>query len=372
MRKALMITAATCGLGGGVASAQDNPLANRPQDPPPIVQYFTSQGLKVTSIGQDGGVLGYLLEKSDGKMQTVYVTPDGKHVVVGLLVATGGMNVTALQLDAMKQRFEDAKRQVGQVNGVLASPIQGAPAPGPVPVPQAAPVPPPAPAKPDAGKQGADATPAAGGSPVASAAPDSVPVPPPSAPAPGVTVAPLSVAGAATEESRSDQWVSTLDKAAFIEKVKATAWFSVGAPRAPGVPAPPELFMVADPQCPFCHHAWETLRPMVIAGKLTLNVILINGLNGSEPKALSLLSRQEPGKAWFAGEGSEDNHPIAPPPATSSKEYRDARTFLDVNNRFARDMKVQGTPYFAYVSHTNGKLYVGEGPRNLADFLAAL
>ena len=360
MRKALMITAATYVLAGGAASAQDNPLANRPQDPPPIVQYFSSQGLKVTAIGQEGGMSGYLLEKADGKMQTVYVTPDGKHVVVGLLVASGGMNVTALQLDAMKQRFEDAKRQVGQVNGVLASPIQGAPPPGPVPVPQAQPAPP----KPDVGKQGAAVGPVPGD--LASG----TPAPAPSTP--GVTVAPLSVASARSDESRSDQWLSTLDKDAFLGKVKATAWFSVGAPRAPGVPAPPELFMVADPQCPFCHHAWETLRPMVVAGKLTLNVILINGLNGSEPKALSLLSRQEPGKAWFAGEGSEDNHPIAPPPAPSSKEYRDARTFLDVNNKFALDMKVQGTPYFAYVSHVNGKLYVGEGPKSLADFLAAL
>ena len=133
--------------------------------------------------------------------------------------------------------------------------------------------------------------------------------------------------------------------------------------------------MVADPQCPFCHAAWARLRQRIVEGKLRVKVVLIGLLteNGipSKPLAISLLSRAEPGKAWFLGEGSEQGYPIAPPPAANTTAYSDAEKYLAINTAFARTYMKRGTPFFGYVGR-DGKLYTAEGPDDLDGFLSAL
>src|SRR3546814_9595147 len=61
-------------------------------------------------------------------------------------------------------------------------------------------------------------------------------------------------------------WLSDRDRAAFEAQAAEAAWFTVGLRDAP------VLYMVVDPQCPFCHQAWERLRPLVIAKKLQIRI----------------------------------------------------------------------------------------------------
>jgi protein-disulfide isomerase len=365
MRKAFLLTvsalAAVTALGAAPAFPDDavSPLANRPQELPPVLRFLTAKGVKLTWIGDQGGVHGYLAEEEHGKMQPVYVTPDGEHLLVGILVRNGGVNETGIQIGEMQQRWADAKRQMDaaqkQFGGASASSLPAAPPSVPAIASALAPAaPPPVPdQQPPAGPRPPDAT-LSGPAAIA---------PAPAVPAPGsaVAAAPAPVPAAASAQA----FLSPFQKDKFLADAEQAAWFTVGSDTAPA------LFMIADPQCPYCHAAWHELRQMIVDHKLRVNVVLIGGLKGSEPLAISLLARKEPGKAWFIGEGSEDGTPIAPPPAAESKDYREAKGFVALNSKFAGTYMKQGTPFFAYVGK-DGKLYSAEGPKDLAAFLAGI
>src|SRR5690554_490044 len=107
-------------LGAGIAASlmastalanERNPLEKRENEVPSAILYLQSQGVTLTYLGEEGGMQGYLAESPNGRMQTFYVAPDGKHVVVGLLFEKS-LNVTGLQIEAMKNRFSEAQRQL--------------------------------------------------------------------------------------------------------------------------------------------------------------------------------------------------------------------------------------------------------------------
>lgn len=90
-----------------------NPLAAREAAEAPILSFLRSQQVKLTYLGNEGGVRGYFGESAGGSMQTFYVFPEGDHVVSGTLFGMDGVNVTALQVDAMQLRFEQAAVEAG-------------------------------------------------------------------------------------------------------------------------------------------------------------------------------------------------------------------------------------------------------------------
>lgn len=298
----------------------NNPLATRNENaPPPVLRYLMDSGVKLTYLGDDGGVKGFLGENSLGKMQSFYVTPDGDHVIVGVLFKTGGLDVTGMQLHEMENLFKEAKHQLSKD--------------GSTPM--------------DANMNSSNTQLIAGTSQSSS-------------PSIEQTVAKQIVAS-----QPETKYLSHHDKSDFLDHVKNVPWFSVGAPNTP------TLYMIVDPQCPYCHAAWAKLRPLVMNKKLSVNVIMIAGLSGSEEKAISILSRPEPGKIWLAGEGSVGGVSIAPAPSQGTKEYQNGKSFLAANDKFAFDyIKLKGTPYLAYIGQ-DGKLYDVEGPQNLEEFLQA-
>jgi thiol:disulfide interchange protein DsbG len=130
--------------------------------------------------------------------------------------------------------------------------------------------------------------------------------------------------------------------------------------------------MVADPNCPFCHALWRDLRPMIMSQEISLRVIMIAGLVNSEADAISILSRQDPGQAWFAGEGSERTMPVAAPPQKDSEAYKNGYRYLERNMVFIEKMGVVGTPHLFYFD-AEGALYESAGiPENRSAFFGSL
>src|SRR3546814_2030494 len=60
---------------------------------------------------------GYLGESPTGRMQTFYVSPDGNHVVAGLMFRNGGVNVTGVQIGEIQSRFEQAMEESAASTG---------------------------------------------------------------------------------------------------------------------------------------------------------------------------------------------------------------------------------------------------------------
>ena len=98
--------------------ALQDPFSGRAQDLPPALRILQGNNVKITALGEHGGLRGYLLEEEvGGRMQVVYLTPDGTGMVVGVMqeVAPDGkqlQNVTTLQFAALRQRFEEARRHI--------------------------------------------------------------------------------------------------------------------------------------------------------------------------------------------------------------------------------------------------------------------
>jgi len=287
-------------------------VASRPARAPALL-WLESQGVTLTALGEEGGLSAYLGEAPGGQMQVFYLTPDGQHIVAGMMFREGGSNVTAAQLAAMRERFNAERRRIQEQESRMATAQQalgGGLDRALTPAPQRAPLP-----------SAQEARPASPG---------------PSA-----------------------EHVALRDR--VVRAAEATAWFSLGRDGAPVV------YMLADPQCPHCHNVWAQLRPRIEAGEIMVKIILVGALPGSEERAISILSRSEPGRAWLAGEGST-NARVAPPPAETSRQFQMAQRLLRANLDFAREMGIRGTPWLAYVGR-DGELRTVEGATDMGVFL---
>jgi protein-disulfide isomerase len=272
---------------------------------PPALQYLIDSGVSLTFLGDAGGILGYLGESPSGNVQTFYLTPDGKHVVAGVLFKQGGVNVSGIQINDMKNRFEQARKNAERAS----EDIKGI---------------------------NIDSN-------VAPRIPDTM-----------TEVTPTDIKNGEAAIASKETYLSNRDIEEFKTDLDQAAWFSVGAGDAP------VLYMLADPQCPFCHKAWQEIRPMIMSREISVRVILVAGLQGSEPRSISILSRDEPGRAWFAGEGSTKSMPIAPPPGSNSEEFQRGRGYLNTNMTFMEKHNLDATPFF-FTFDKEGDLYESRG-----------
>lgn len=361
------------------ATAQDKPsvetLMRRDSVLPPILTWLQSQGSKLTLIGEESGLKGYLVESPTGKMQSVYVTPDGKHIVAGILFEQGGKNVTGVQIGEMRKRFDDAAKALG-ANAENASVVsegektdqkakaQAATETDAAPTPDAAPA--------ESGTQATteEVTPTAAPvpgqeAPVRKSQADtpSVPATATAAAAPTVTIPEATGEVAGAVGNPSDVWASKIDRDEFLKKAEAAPYFEVGSRVAPTT-----LWMVADPKCPYCHAAWDHVQRMVFDKKIKVRVVLINALVGSEPFAREILASPDPARRWIVSNGGVNIEPTVDP---KSKEYVDSEKYLAMNMEFARSFGIDRTPFLGYVA-PDGRFYSVLGlPSDLDSFLAA-
>lgn len=367
---ALTIALATAALPAlpAFAQTQGNPLAQREAQLAPILSWLQTKGVSLTFLGEEGGLRGYLGESADGKMQTFYVTPDGQHVILGLLFKNGGTNQTGVQIGEMRARFDAAAKELGA--GSVSDPVSGKALPkaesflgGNA-----------ATAKPETPKDSQAPSPKTepnSSTPAPAPTPAPVPVAPAPAPAPAAEaqaggLALPSASGPITGAvgDPSSLWVSKLDRKVFLDAAEATPFFEVGA-----LSAKPVLWMVADPRCPFCHKTWDRIRPLIYAKKLRVRVVLIPALSGSEPIAREILASPAPGRAWL---DSDAGRAITEAKVDkNSDQWVAAGMYLSKNMEFAKRFGIDRTPFLAYVGD-NGNFYSALGlPSDLDGFLAA-
>ena len=345
--------------------AQTNSLMQRDTLLPAVLNWLQQQGSKLTLIGEEGGLRGYLVESPTGKMQSVYVTPDGKHIVAGILLEQGGRNVTGVQIGEMRNRFDDASKSLGS-DAASASLISGPTAEQEI---------------------NSEAVLPAADDVMSTPSVEVAPNPPSVVDRTDIVVEPkvegvslgtdLEVSGSTTalvlepatstvvgaEGNRSEVWASKIDRDTFLKAAEALPYFEVGSRLAPIT-----LWKVADPKCPFCHSTWDSIRPAVFEKKIKVRVILINALNGSEPYSRELLASPNSSRRWLESNGGRN---LEIKVDRNSPEWAKAGDYLQTNMEFARKFKVDRTPFLAYVA-PDGRFYSALGlPNDLGGFLAA-
>jgi protein-disulfide isomerase len=356
-----------------------SPLAAREQALAPVLSWMQSLGIKLTYLGDEGGISGYLAEDATGKMQTIYVTPDREHVIAGLLLKRGGDNITGVQVGEMRERFSKAAEQYVPKDGTAAAPKTT----GTEPTTPAA--------KPATDKDSGEADPEPAASttkaePGSKAEPTSVPTgatkpdekaeasapatsqtadtkPAPQSPVSALALPPASGPIEGAGGNPAELWISKIDREKFLKAANEAPYFEVGSMQAPIT-----LYEIADPQCPYCHAAWDYIKPLVFDKKVKLRVILIAALNGSEPKVRDILASGLPARRWIDSEAGKNLKLEVDP---NSQPYKDSISFLDKNMDFAREFGVDRTPFLGYVGF-DGKFYSALGlPSDLGSFLSA-
>ena len=390
------------------AGALSNPFSHEVAIPPALQLLKKSPGDKITAMTPTvDGLNAYLLESPSGGYQMVYLSPSGNSMFVGvqMSLAPDGktlQDVSLMQFEAMKNRFAEAEhkldlqRQAAEKAAHDAEVAQkaanqarsatdaefaslqeqnhqmtlaaqqfsttGAAVPGAM---VAAGLASPATTAPSA--LSAASTSGSAANPGPASSPSVMPAPAASVPVVAAH-ADASFAGDSSVQGDMSRFASKMDKATFLDVVKTAKAFQIGFPDKPS------LYMVADPQCVHCHAAWSYLKPLIETAVLNVSVILINGLPGSEPLALSILGSLNPGEVWlgtapdYNGQGSTEGVPITP---ASSESILRGTPLLKANMNFIAKVGVTSTPWLAYVGK-DGKVYQYSGTDDLAAFLAKL
>jgi hypothetical protein len=253
------------------------------------LSYMRSQGVSLVDIGTDCGGLGGALGQKDGKLQTFYVSPDGTHIVAGVCFRAGGVNVTGLQLERLTKTTNDP-----DILGV----------------------------QPEAGLQ----------SGAQEAAPQMVPS--------QTEASPLGTGPSPEIE----------DPSALLQAAETTAWFPVGAKKAP------VIYFIADPRCPYCHAMWDAMAPAVYDGKIQVRLILVGVLGAdSVNDATAILALQNPAMAWLGGVGSGKK----PASISDQKALEAGEAFLTRNELFRKSNRIGGVPFLIYKTADGVKTHYG-------------
>ncbi len=360
----------------------------------PALSPLAKKGDNFIYLGGDGGSPGYFISNSSQQppaYTTVYVTPDGKHDVIGIMIGELGENVTAKQVSdnanlgkikAIVTRQAEAQATPETQNAVAAAASPEPPAQDTSPVasaPQAAPQA----AQPAPQTQllaTASPTPQAGAPAAAQITTPPAIQPPPTAPAaptyaPANQQAATGAMGGGLEAPPATIAAPAVSEQAFMSAVIGAAKFRVGYP---GNPGPPVVYLIADPQCPHCHEAWEEMKPLIMAHKITVQVILVDALPGSSKLSEEILTNPRPGLVWLNGWA---DHPelIQPSPAVTGADYQQAQTYLADNMAFVNTFKktvdgkqvntITAVPFIAYKGN-DGIWRAEQGPPDVAAFLA--
>ncbi len=204
---------------------------------PAALAPLARDGARLAPIGKLGGLDGWLAKKGD-MVQTVYLTPDGRHYIAGIGFSQDGRNATAESLDAAMKK--------GDLAALGIEPRATSQA-----------------ALPQVPSQQSSVTKTAG------------------------DVRMPSQAG--------DQILAAIEAdAALPPEKRVLTWLSFGRVGAPVV------YMAADLSCPYCKRAWTQLSPEVDAGRIELRIIPVALISpASKGQAMALFDAEDPRKLWI-------------------------------------------------------------------------
>ncbi|MTH94830.1 thioredoxin fold domain-containing protein [Roseibium sp. RKSG952] len=292
-------------------------------DVSPALDFMRAKGVEFTDLGIDGGLRGYLGKASTGRLQAFYEAPDRKHVLAGTVLNLQGINVTGVQVGELRARF-------------AASVEAASPSPS--------------------GEQAAaeDSPPSEVHQAVVN---DS------SVTGSGDLLIPEASASIDGEKgSPSELWRDTVDRDEFMAAAEKTAYFDVGSNSAPLT-----VWKFADPNCPYCHAAWDYMKDLVRARKIKVRIVGVGVLDGSHDKMMDILASPSPGRVWLNSNGGRSE---ILKPEVEDERFDAARRYMQANMDFARALEIDGTPFLAY--EVGGKFYASRGlPKDMGLFLEA-
>ncbi|GAB3630175.1 thiol:disulfide interchange protein DsbG [Pandoraea terrae] len=149
-----------------------------------------------------------------------------------------------------------------------------------------------------------------------------------------------------------DELVAGLMGNAAWRQLESARWIRDGREDAPRT-----VYVITDPNCPWCHRLWEAARPWVQSGKVQLRELLVGVIRpDSEGKAATILSSSNPSAALEQNERDFDKGGVSPATTVSD----DVKRTLSGNLKLMEGLGFQGTPGVIYKS-ADGKVEMLSG-----------
>ncbi len=172
----------------------------------------------------------------------------------------------------------------------------------------------------------------------------------------------LALAGAllllAALPARADMHPTRLLAERLLAEVDDTTWITEGTGRK-------VLYVIIDPNCPYCHKLWERLRGPVERGELQVRWIIVGYLTPSSfGKAAAILQAKDPVAALRVNEedfGFRDEDPgggIEPLPEEAIRD--ETRLALAANLSLMQAHNLFGVP-LAFFRAVDGRGFMFEG-----------
>lgn len=141
-----------------------------------------------------------------------------------------------------------------------------------------------------------------------------------------------------------------------LKKLEASAWIADGRKDAPRI-----VYVISDPNCPYCNMFWQQARPWVDAGKVQLRHIMVGIIKSDSPgKSAALLASPDPSKALYehekAGKASQLKAISAMPAAIQEKFER--------NMSLLEPLGVSATPTIIFQDKDGGLQQVQGAPQS--------
>lgn len=94
---------------------------------------------------------------------------------------------------------------------------------------------------------------------------------------------------------KKDEIVKSLKNSSeqMYADIEGANWVALGQPDAP------LIYMIIDPQCPYCHEFMKTLRPEILAGKIQVRMIPVGFKDDTRAQAALLLAVPNAQDRWF-------------------------------------------------------------------------
>lgn len=167
------------------------------------------------------------------------------------------------------------------------------------------------------------------------------------------------IAGTLLDERGNDVNQNALKKAvtqpmadAVWGQVEKSHWIADGSSKAPRI-----VYVLTDPNCPYCNKLWSDARPWINAGKVQLRHIMVGILTPtSAGKAAALLTSKDPSAALAAYEQANAAANAKVMAAGRPKPLQDhgikpmgkipaaAQAELDANEQLMESLQLRATP----------------------------
>ncbi|WP_304351327.1 thiol:disulfide interchange protein DsbG [Comamonas testosteroni] len=137
--------------------------------------------------------------------------------------------------------------------------------------------------------------------------------------------------------------------------LESAQWIRDGKANAPRI-----IYVITDPNCPWCHKLWAAARPWVASGKVQLRHLLVGIIRSdSEAKAAAILTAANPLEAFERNETSFDKGGIVALKTVPSS----AKQTLQSNVKLMTDLGFRGTPAIVYRTPEGDVEFIGGFPQ---------